>query len=95
MSKKNMNYPDIVPGGELDYQSYLKVSELTSLQVPLSDPVHHDETLFIIIHQAYELWFKQILHEIDSIHEIFSKDSASVLAVILSFINSKVLLLTL
>lgn len=50
----------------VDYGSYLKVKELTRLQAPLSEPPHHDEMLFIIIHQAYELWFKQILHELDS-----------------------------
>jgi tryptophan 2,3-dioxygenase len=46
------------------YDSYLKVSQLTSLQNTLSVPAQHDETLFIIIHQVYELWFKQILHEV-------------------------------
>ena len=45
------------------YTSYLKVDELLSLQQPLSDGPEHDETLFIVIHQTYELWFKQILHE--------------------------------
>ena len=49
----------------LSYNRYLKVPDLISLQECLSDPVHHDELLFITIHQAYELWFKQILHEID------------------------------
>ncbi len=51
----------------LDYGGYLKVSELTALQHLRSDPAHHDETLFIIIHQTYELWFKQILHELGAI----------------------------
>jgi tryptophan 2,3-dioxygenase len=46
------------------YQSYLKVEELLSLQEPLSDGPEHDELLFITIHQVYELWFQQILHEI-------------------------------
>ena len=50
----------------LTYGRYLKVAELLSLQQCLTTPAHHDETLFIIIHQAYELWFKQVLHEIDS-----------------------------
>ena len=45
------------------YGSYLKVRELLSLQKPLTVPEQHDEVLFIIIHQVYELWFKQILHE--------------------------------
>jgi tryptophan 2,3-dioxygenase len=50
----------------LTYSSYLKVRELLSLQQPLSTPEHHDEMLFIIIHQVYELWFKQMLHEIEA-----------------------------
>jgi tryptophan 2,3-dioxygenase len=47
----------------LTYTSYLKVDELLELQVPVSDGPEHDELLFITIHQVYELWFKQILHE--------------------------------
>jgi tryptophan 2,3-dioxygenase len=47
----------------LTYTSYLKVDELLELQEPLSDGPEHDELLFITIHQVYELWFKQILHE--------------------------------
>jgi tryptophan 2,3-dioxygenase len=50
----------------LSYNKYLKVPELLGLQQTLSDPVSHDELLFIVIHQTYELWFKQILHEIDA-----------------------------
>ncbi|MFV0387961.1 MAG: tryptophan 2,3-dioxygenase [Pyrinomonadaceae bacterium] len=49
----------------LSYNRYLKVPELLELQETLSEPTSHDELLFIIIHQTYELWFKQILHEID------------------------------
>ena len=48
----------------LTYSSYLAVDELLQLQRPLSDGPEHDELLFIIIHQTYELWFKQIQHEI-------------------------------
>jgi tryptophan 2,3-dioxygenase len=47
----------------LTYGEYLKVDELLDLQQLKSDPEEHDEMLFIIIHQTYELWFKQILHE--------------------------------
>ncbi len=47
----------------ITYISYLKVDELLELQQPESDG-EHDEMLFIIIHQTYELWFKQILHEV-------------------------------
>jgi tryptophan 2,3-dioxygenase len=53
-------------GAPLSYNKYLKVPELLKLQETLSDPLSHDELLFIIIHQTYELWFKQILHEIDA-----------------------------
>ena len=48
----------------LSYNSYLAVDELLGLQRPLSDGPEHDEMLFIIIHQTYELWFKQLIHEI-------------------------------
>ncbi len=51
----------------ITYASYLKIPELLALQVPVSKDANgipeHDETLFIIIHQVYELWFKQQLHE--------------------------------
>ena len=48
----------------LTYSSYLKVDELLELQQPLSKGPEHDEMLFIIIHQVYELWFKEVLHEL-------------------------------
>ncbi len=47
----------------LTYTSYLAVDDLLKLQKPLSDGPEHDELLFIIIHQTYELWFKQLIHE--------------------------------
>src|SRR5436190_23185775 len=47
------------------YGSYLAVDELLALQRPRSEGPEHDEMLFIVIHQVYELWFKQILHEVD------------------------------
>lgn len=49
----------------LTYTSYLNIDELLALQAPKSEPIEHDEMLFIVIHQTYELWFKQLLHEID------------------------------
>jgi len=58
----------------LSYSKYLKVKELIKLQETLSDPVSHDEMLFIIIHQTYELWFKEILHEIDAIINWIEED---------------------
>jgi tryptophan 2,3-dioxygenase len=62
------------PHAQLSYGSYLKIDELTSLQHRLSDPPHHDELLFIIIHQVYELWFKQMLHELKSIAAALDDD---------------------
>jgi tryptophan 2,3-dioxygenase len=59
---------------QLSYGSYLQVDELLSLQRPLSSPVHHDEMLFIIIHQVYELWFKQLLHELSAVIESLDRD---------------------
>src|SRR5512138_3557298 len=47
------------------YGTYLKVEELLSLQQPRSEGPEHDELLFIVIHQVYELWFKEVLHELD------------------------------
>jgi tryptophan 2,3-dioxygenase len=47
----------------LTYNSYLAVDELLKLQNPLSAGPEHDEMLFIVIHQTYELWFKQLIHE--------------------------------
>ncbi len=45
------------------YSSYLRLGELLDLQTPASGGEDHDEMLFIVIHQVYELWFKQVLHE--------------------------------
>lgn len=58
----------------LSYNKYLRVPELIELQSLLSDPAHHDELLFITVHQAYELWFKQILHEIDATIRLLAED---------------------
>jgi aminocarboxymuconate-semialdehyde decarboxylase len=52
---------------QLTYSSYLKVPELLELQRPLSSPPHHDELLFILVHQTYELWFKELLHDLDAV----------------------------
>ena len=47
------------------YAEYLKIDELLGLQQPLSAGPEHDEMLFIVVHQVYELWFKEVLHELD------------------------------
>ncbi|KAF0203818.1 MAG: hypothetical protein FD170_891 [Bacteroidetes bacterium] len=56
----------------LTYHSYLKIEELLALQ-QFRSPEEHDEMLFIVIHQAYELWFKQMLHELDYISNIMEQ----------------------
>lgn len=58
---------------QLTYNDYLKVPDLLDLQHLLSDPPHHDEMLFIVIHQAYELWFKLILHELEQAIELMQQ----------------------
>jgi tryptophan 2,3-dioxygenase len=63
---------------EVYYGDYLQLDKILNAQEPESDKAGveaHDEMLFIIIHQAYELWFKQIIYELKSIHEIFSKQA--------------------
>ena len=66
--------------GPVYYGDYLKLDEFLGQQQPLSrkfatesNPEAHDEMLFIIVHQAYELWFKQILHDLNSVVAIFEK----------------------
>jgi tryptophan 2,3-dioxygenase len=58
------------------YGSYLRVDELLDLQRPRSDGPEHDEMLFIVIHQVYELWFKEILHEIDRVKRLLEADDS-------------------
>ena len=58
----------------LSYNKYLRVPDLIGLQDCLSGPEHHDELLFITVHQAYELWFKQILHELDAAIMMVNED---------------------
>jgi tryptophan 2,3-dioxygenase len=55
----------------LTYADYLQLDELLALQRPRSEPPEHDETLFIIVHQVYELWFKLLLHEFEKIRDDF------------------------
>ena len=65
------NYGENPP---LSYNKYLRVQDLINLQDCLSSPAHHDELLFITVHQAYELWFKQILHELDAAIQMLEED---------------------
>jgi tryptophan 2,3-dioxygenase len=55
------------------YATYLKVDELLSLQQPRSKGPEHDEMLFIVIHQVYELWFKELLHELDRVAHLLTE----------------------
>ena len=68
--KSSTDAPPVVPaqpGEQLTYSSYLRVPELLALQHPQSTPEHHDELLFIVVHQTYELWFKELLHDLDAV----------------------------
>jgi len=56
----------------LTYASYLNLDALLDLQAPRSTPPEHDEMLFIVIHQVYELWFKEMLHEVEKVKRDFS-----------------------
>ena len=59
------------------YNTYLKVDELLALQQPRSAGPEHDELLFIVIHQVYELWFKEILHELDRVRALLETNDAA------------------
>ncbi len=63
-------------GGRLTYGTYLRLPELLAQQVPLVDPPAHDELLFITVHQAYELWFKQLLHELVAARDAMACDES-------------------
>lgn len=56
-------------GGQLTYGGYLRLDELLAQQVPQADPPAHDELLFITVHQVYELWFQQLLFELETVRD--------------------------
>jgi len=63
---------------DVHYHDYLQLDKILNAQFPESDKQHlpaHDEMLFIVIHQAYELWFKQLHHEVDSVVTILARPS--------------------
>ncbi len=62
---------------KLDYSGYLKLEEVLSAQTPLSNPVHHDEMLFIIQHQTSELWMQLAVHELQAAVTFVKSDSLS------------------
>jgi tryptophan 2,3-dioxygenase len=62
------------PNPSVTYANYLQLDELLSLQQPRADGPEHDELLFIVIHQVYELWFKELLHELDRVAALLRSD---------------------
>jgi tryptophan 2,3-dioxygenase len=67
-----MGYQD-ASGRRLSYDSYLRISELLGLQQGLTKA--HDELLFIVVHQVYELWFKVLIHELESVREAIETEA--------------------
>jgi tryptophan 2,3-dioxygenase len=61
---------------DLTYSSYLALDRLLRLQQPRSEPPEHDEMLFIVIHQVYELWFRLLIHEFDKVRRDFESGDA-------------------
>lgn len=61
----------------LTYSSYLRLDELLELQTPRSEGPEHDEMLFIVVHQVYELWFRQIIHELDHLQALLDEGEAA------------------
>lgn len=77
----------------LTYGQYLKLETLLESQQPMSAPAEHDELLFIIIHQTYELWFKQLLHELDKVCRDF--DNGDLFGAIATFKRARTIMKTL
>lgn len=68
--------PDAGAPKAVTYGDYLRLDDLLALQRPRSQGPEHDELLFIVIHQVYELWFKEILHEVDHARGLLEKDES-------------------
>ena len=62
------------PIPSVTYATYLQLDQLLSLQQPRADGPEHDELLFIVIHQVYELWFKELLHELDRVAALLNSN---------------------
>jgi tryptophan 2,3-dioxygenase len=62
------------PNPSVTYANYLQLDQLLSLQQPRAEGPEHDELLFIVIHQVYELWFKEVLHELDRVAQLLRGD---------------------
>jgi tryptophan 2,3-dioxygenase len=72
-----MNESQQQQNAAVTYGTYLNIDELLSLQQPRSAGPEHDEVLFIIIHQVYELWFKELLHELDRVSALLTADDCA------------------
>jgi tryptophan 2,3-dioxygenase len=84
---------EVSDGDQTHYCSYLRVADLTSLQPPEDALRHHDELLFIITHQAFELWFRQILHELPTVIALLGQDNAGYATWLMRRVNQIVRLL--
>ena len=73
VSAQRDNGANLAPHERLTYSSYLKIPELLSLQHGQSSPPRHDELLFIIVHQTYELWFQELLHDLEAVVRCLQK----------------------
>jgi tryptophan 2,3-dioxygenase len=74
LARRGVSMDDASTRAAVTYGSYLKLDELLSLQQPRSEGPEHDELLFIVIHQVYELWFKELLHELDRVRRLLEAD---------------------
>jgi tryptophan 2,3-dioxygenase len=70
VAKDNDQRSEVTAPKAVTYGSYLRIDELLALQHPRSVGPEHDELLFIVIHQVYELWFKEVLHELDYVRRL-------------------------
>jgi tryptophan 2,3-dioxygenase len=93
MSERHQDYGNLQID-ELNYNNYLNIPELTSLQQLRSDPRHHDEMFFIVIHQSFELWFKEVLHEIDLLAKHLDEGNVSRVLKVLKRIHAILTCLT-
>src|SRR5205085_603944 len=67
---------DVSEDPAVTYGLYLRIDDLLALQQPRSAGPEHDEMLFIVIHQVYELWFKELLHEFDRVITLLTNDDS-------------------
>src|SRR5213082_1973837 len=74
MSDQGSAMSESRPDPAVTYGSYLRIDDLLSLQQPRSTGPEHDELLFMVIHQVYELWFKELLHELDRVRTLLVHD---------------------